>query len=272
MSSRSPALLVLLAALALPLLLRRAPPATPRPGFAVPPASLPSAAPSYTAPVASVLPLDAGQDIPALIGELIRTGRFEDALALADTLPATLDGTRQECFASLFAAWARTRPAEGPALAGLLLRHAEEPAVFEAFARGWAESSPAGLADHALGLPPGPDRNAALAIALDRWILLAPAEVADWLPRLADPAEFDRAAGLLVERADTLLLPTQSALAWAGNLSDPALRLRALTRVLREWAGQDPAAARRFAESAPDLAPEHRPLLIAALRVPVPET
>ncbi len=206
------------------------------------------------------------------VGELIRAGRFTDALALAETLPTAPDGLRRDCFAAVFAAWARTRPAEAPALADFLRRQAVEPAVFEAFARGWAESAPAGLADHALSLPPGPDRNTALTFALDRWILLAPAEVADWIPRLADPAEFDQAAGLLVERTDALHRSTQTALAWAENLSDPALRLRALTRVLREWAGQDPAAALRFAESAPGLAPEHRPLLIAALRVPVPET
>ena len=274
MSSRTPALLALLAAVALVPFFRRGPAVGPaaKPAPVAMVAPVPSSPAALPPPAENIPPTEAAEDLALRVGDLLRAGRFTDALALADTLPASAEGLRRDCFAALFASWARARPAEAPALAGLLPRHTTDPAVFEAFVRGWAESSPAGLADHARTLPAGDSRSVALATALERWVLLAPAELADWLPHLTDPAEFDRAAGLLVERTDALHRPTQTALTWAESLADPALRLRALTHVLREWAEQDPAAARGFVESSPCLTPEQRPALRAALRVPVVET
>lgn len=130
---------------------------------------------------------------------------------------------------------------------------------------------PSRALDAALALPAGPDRDTAFTTALERWILNDPATAAVWIARLSSPRDFDRAAALLVIRTDALHRSTATALAWAEDLADPALRRRALVHVLREWAQQDPEAALRYAETAPSLS-DQRSALLAALLPPVPET
>lgn len=132
-------------------------------------------------------------------------------------------------------------------------------------------ASPSREIDAALALPPGPDRDTAFTSALERWILNDPDAAAVRIARLTDPRDFDRAAALLVIRTDALHRTTATALAWAEDLADPALRRRALVHVLREWAQQDPAAALRYAETAPSLT-DQRSAVLAALLPPIPET
>lgn len=273
---------VFIASLALPvtvLLLKREPFPLPDSETNHGPSISPSAAahpspslspPSFAEP--NPLPVAADEPLTLRLGELLRAHHFADALALAETIPASSPESRQEWFATIFAAWARAVPAEAPALAEILARHTPDAPVFQSFALAWAESAPAALADHALTLPAGKERDFALRTALTRWTLLSPAESADWIARLTDPIEFDQAAALLVERTDSIHRPTATALTWAENLADPTLRLRALTHVLREWAERDPVAARRFAESSPTLSPDHRSALLASLVPPVSES
>jgi hypothetical protein len=129
------------------------------------------------------------------------------------------------------------------------------------------------LAAHAIRLSPGPERERLLAAAVDRWTLDDPAAVGEWAARhLATVPELDLALTRIVESTDILHRPTATALAWADELSDPRLRLRALRQVVREWAAQDAAAALRFAESTDAVDAGGRRELLAALRVPVAET
>jgi hypothetical protein len=124
----------------------------------------------------------------------------------------------------------------------------------------------------ALNLPPGEARAQAFGTAIDRWILNEPGAAATWIPNLADPVEFDRAAALLVIHTDTLHRPTALALGWAEDIADPELRRLALTRVFREWAERSHDDAFRYVQNSPALTPAERDALLAVLTPSPPET
>lgn len=129
------------------------------------------------------------------------------------------------------------------------------------------------LAEHALRLPLGPTRTSLLDEAFKRWVLDSPIAFGRWaVEHLADDHSLDSSLARIIEHTDTVHRPTSAALAWVGLIHDPALRSRALEAVVREWAGTDPAAALRFAETAPNLSPDERVGLLALFVPPVTET
>jgi hypothetical protein len=129
------------------------------------------------------------------------------------------------------------------------------------------------LAEHAIRMPASAERDALLAVALERWALDAPAALGEWAATHADNDRIvDGALAQIVEHTDALSRPTADALAWTRLIHDPALRLRALQAVVREWAARDPDAALHFAETAPELAHEQRATLLATLLPAIPET
>lgn len=129
------------------------------------------------------------------------------------------------------------------------------------------------LAEHALRLPSGPLRESLLETALARWALDAPVELGEWAStHLEDGRSLDFTLARIIEHTDSLHRPTSSVLAWVRLVRDPALRFRALQAVVREWAGSDPDAALRFAETTPDLSADERIELLALFVPPVTET
>ena len=129
------------------------------------------------------------------------------------------------------------------------------------------------LAKHALTLADNADRDRLLRSAIERWVLVDPAAFGEWVSvHLSDNAELDAALAHIIEHTDTIQRPTAAAVAWAGLIHDPALRVRALDAVVREWAATDAEAAIRFAETAPDLSAAQRAALLARLAPPVAET
>lgn len=129
------------------------------------------------------------------------------------------------------------------------------------------------LAEHALTLTENADRDLLLSSAIERWVLADPASLAEWAAgHLADSAELDLALARIVEHTDTLQRPTATALAWTALIHDPALRVRALGAVVREWAATDAEAALRFAETTPGLSPAERASLLVLFVPPVAET
>lgn len=122
----------------------------------------------------------------------------------------------------------------------------------------------------ALALPAGPEHDAAFVAAIEPWILNDPAAASLWIVQITSAHDFDLAAALLVLHTDQLHRSTAVALTWAEDLADPALRLGALTHVLREWAQQNPDAPLRYIEHTPTLSSRDRAALRTAL-TPLPE-
>lgn len=203
-----------------------------------------------------------------LMGALVRAGEFPAALELASTAgPAE---NRSEWMSLVLDSWVRHEPNMGPELAGSLIKQGISGPVFDAFARGWADSAPDKLADFAAQLPPGPSRASAFNAAWERWVERDPMTAAQWMAvRLKDAPEFEPALATLLARTDDLFTSTETAVQWAEAIDDPALRLSATTHVLQRWARRDRAAAVNYVRTAPKLDPSEREKLLAAL-VPEP--
>lgn len=211
-------------------------PPSPRTGAHPPARAVTPLAPASRTPAPSASPAPTPPGGEAGCSELFSAGRFADLLLRASDLSNEVEQKRW------LDACARLAP-------------------------------PPLLAEHALRLPPGPTRAALLDDAFKRWVLDSPIEFGRWaVEHLADDHTLDSALARIIEHTDTVHRPTSAALAWVGLIHDPALRSRALEAVVREWAGTDPTAALRFAETAPDLSPDERIGLLALFVPPVTET
>lgn len=209
--------------------------------YARPEMALPATTARPVAPVSRIPPTPFVRSLAPELGEaeraaLLRNGRFEELLG------STLDLDNEAEQARWLAACAQLAP-------------------------------PRLLAEHALQMPDGEPRDALLAIALERWVIDSPVESSRWAAaHLEDDEALDFALARFVEHTDAVQRPVASALALTGLIRDSALHLRALRAVVREWAGSDPAAALRFAETTPGLSQDERTALLALFVPPVTET
>lgn len=122
-------------------------------------------------------------------------------------------------------------------------------------------------------LPAGPLRERLLGEVMEHWVLADPVSFGEWaVAHLADSRELDSALARIASHTDRVQRPTSTALAWAGLIRDPALRFGALSAVVSEWAGYDPAAALRYAESSPGLSADERARLFRLCMPPLSES
>jgi hypothetical protein len=200
-----------------------------------------------------------------LIGELLRAGRFEIALQLAVADPAD---SRTGWVTRVAVEWAGQDADFARDAATALRTQGITGGIFAGVAQGWAQSAPAQLADYALTLPAGPDREVALRYGIDQLTLRDPASAATRIEQLNDPGDRDPALASYLAHTDPLNRPTSAALAHALNISNPALRADALTRVLREWRATDLVGALTYIETAPALAAGERQQLLSDFTSP----
>jgi hypothetical protein len=108
----------------------------------------------------------------------------------------------------------------------------------------WAQrDAPAALA-WVGALPPGRERDTALARAFDRWLAHDPRAAQAWLEERQTAEGWDAAlAAMARAKADE---SPPAAIAWAERIRDPLLRERSLVGAARTWLHVDPRAAERW--------------------------
>ena len=190
-------------------------------------------------------PEPAGDYGHAAIAALVEAGAFAHA---ADFGAAMGTENYAFLFQSAYFQWARQRPAEALAAAEKIT----DPQL-AALARGqaitgWSWADAAGLANHALTLPPGAERSQALAEALPLWLERYPEQAATWIQENENGSEFDAGLAALANQQSFLKSRPDAALDLATGISDPAKRTETLRSVFGQWAARDPRAARAYLE------------------------
>ena len=192
-------------------------------------------------------PEPAGDYGHAAIAALVDAGAFAEAARFgAEVGPGKFPFLLQ----SAYFEWARHDPASALAAAAKI----EDP-VLAGQARsqaitGWSWADAAGLAKHALKLPPGAERSQALAEALPLWLERYPDEAATWIQRNDTGPEFDAGLAALANQQSFLTSRPSAALALASDIADPAKRAETLRNVFQQWAARDPRSARAYINTA----------------------
>jgi hypothetical protein len=207
-------------------------------------------------------PLHAVNCSTLLVGALTRTGAHRAALEIVAAGP---ESERDTWIAIIYTHWIAAEPKLGPSLINELRYNIVDTSIFPNVVRAWANAAPTEVAEYAIKLPKGEERQIALTAALDRWVLQDPTTVLDWMLRLSDDHEFDYALSQLVVRGDTLIRPTRDAIKWAESIQNPTVRSATLAHAVTEWFSQDSAAAVHYLDQSDFVPPAERRELAASL-------
>ncbi len=192
-------------------------------------------------------PEPAGDYGHAAIAALVDAGAFAEAARFGaevgtDKFPFLLK--------SAYFEWARHDPASALAAAEKI----EDPVLADQARSqaitGWSWADAAGLAEHALKLPPGAERGQALAEALPLWLERHPEEAAAWIQKNDSGPEFDAGLAALANQQSFLVSRPSAALDLALDITDPAKRAETMRSVFGQWAARDPKSARAYLDKA----------------------
>lgn len=184
------------------------------------------------------------------IAALVEAGAFENAIRFGQEI-----GPDKYPFLvkSAFFQWARNEPSQALAALDNITDPIIRSKAYGEVIGGWAWSDPKGLASYALTLPIGSGRAEAIAEALPRWVEKDPNAAMDWMRQHDSGREFDSGVAAIANLQSIITQQPATAMAMAGDLiSDPATRTQTMRNVFRQWAENDPAAARKFLEKTPD--------------------
>ena len=198
-----------------------------------------------------------------LISALIdKTGDFSAAAAFAAAV-----GTerRHMLLDSAYFQYARHQPEKAlSALAAITDDTVRESARAGLFS-GWADADAHQLAEYAQKLPVGEDRAQAFAAALPRWVERDPAAATEWIGQFDPAPDLDAGVATVATLPSLISHKPEIAMEWAGNITDQGQRLITKHAVFIQWAENDLAAARRFAEASRN--EEERDMMREALNV-----
>ncbi len=188
-------------------------------------------------------PEPAGDYGHAAIAALVNAGAFAQAADFSSAM-----GSEKYAFLlkSAYFEWARQRPAEALAAAGKITDPQLSAQARAQAITGWSWADASGLANHALTLPPGPERTQALAESLPLWLERYPEEAAAWIQKNDTGPEFDAGLAALANQQSFLKSSPATALALAADIADPARRTETMRSVFQQWAARDPLAARAY--------------------------
>jgi hypothetical protein len=195
-----------------------------------------------------------------LVAALARTGEFAKAADFAANGSADV---RVDWLNAAFARWGEQKPREALEHAAQFSDPEIQQTAFRAAVSHWAQANPREVAEYALSHSAGADRDFALNAALRAWAADDPVEAAGWIGRFEPSPQLDLGAAVIASQPDAIRQP-EVATSWAEGITDPRLRVRVLAMVVKEWSMTDPAAARDYAETSPNLRPEERAGVLAA--------
>jgi len=151
------------------------------------------------------------------------------------------------------------QPAEATQLLARL-GNAADPKAFAAVAEAWAGRDPQAAANWAIAQPPGPGQSRALASIVGRWANDNPQGAGDWLAQFPAGETRDRSIAAYLARNASWTAGSAQRIAefdaWFDLIDDPWQRAQAATRNYWVRKEHDPAEARTWLTSLPNLDPE----------------
>jgi hypothetical protein len=180
------------------------------------------------------------------IAALIDVGAFREAVQFGNQV-----GTDKYPFLlkSAFFQWSKNQPTEAIAAVENITDPLLRAQAYGEALSGWAWSDGKAVAEYALKLPPGGTRDDAFAEALPRWVEKDPVAATEWINRLDSGAEFDTGIEAIANLQSLVQGKPSTAMDLAGNITDLERRNHTLRAVFRQWATNDPVAARHYIEN-----------------------
>lgn len=202
----------------------------------------------------------------ALMSTLARRGEIDTALVFVAAQEATMGESEDpvKWVRALYATWTKSQPALAAAHSLFRIEGAKQAEATQTVARVWATADPQAAVEYFKPFADG--HRDAFSTALVVWVEKDPAAASRWITTVGAGMEVDAAVAALAT-APAMREP-EIATRWAQRIADPELRSATLTVILRQWAGTDLAAARRYAQASQELLPGHRATLIAVLERP----
>ncbi len=178
-----------------------------------------------------------------------------DARAWADALPAgTTHDAVQTQLARVLAS--RGEPAEATQVLARLGRAAEPKALAD-IAGAWARRDPQAAADWAIAQEAGPVQSRALAQVVGIWANDNPRGVEDWLAQFPPGEARDRSVAAFLWRNNAWTVGRDERIAefdaWFDLIDDPFRRAQAATSSFWQRKERDPAGARAWLSSLPNV-------------------
>ncbi len=180
------------------------------------------------------------------IAALVDAGAFKEAVQFGNQV-----GTEKYPFLlkSAFFQWSRNQPNDAMAAVNGISDPVLRAQAYGEAISGWAWSDAKAVAQYALQLPSGSARTDAFAEALPRWVEKDPVAATEWINRQDSGPEFDSGIVAVANHQSMIQGQPSTAMALAGNISDPSVRSHTLRAVFRQWATNDLTAARSFIAS-----------------------
>lgn len=224
---------------------------------------------SNAQPALKSLPIDN----PALANEqdgdnfdlLCSNEEFATALDLAKNGPEDIRADRLNV---VFARWAQSDPEEALSALEELNGNISHTNLFRTIIDVWSAKNPETLANKALAMPEGDERNYAFAKATDNWSLQDPATMGEWLNNLPPSRDFDRAIADLLAKTDSVNRSPEVAMSWMEGINDPELRRGALEVIARQWAESDLPSAEKYVANVSWITPAQRDAILQSLTQP----
>jgi hypothetical protein len=211
-------------------------------------------------------PGPAGDYAHAAVAALVQAGSFEAAVRLGQEIdPAKYPFIIK----SAYYQWSQHEPDRALAAANGITDPILRGQAYAEVVSGWARADAKTLAEYALALPAGEARKQAFAEALPHWVEKDPINATEWINQFDAGPDFDEGAAAVANLPTLVSRQPAKAMEWAGTISDPTKRTETLQAVFGQWAQQDPAAARRFAEATVN--PRDRAMLARALEEVAPK-
>ncbi|MFT3868008.1 MAG: hypothetical protein QM715_05870 [Nibricoccus sp.] len=192
-------------------------------------------------------PESAGDFGHAAVAALSENGNFESAARFGQSA-----GMEKYPFLlrSAFFQWARNQPNSALAAAQRIENPTTREQVVAETLAGWAWADAKALAEYARTLPASAIREKAFAEALPQWVERDPDAATAWINKQDAGPEFDAGIETVANLQSIITAHPDTAMALAGSISDPARRSHALRAVFRQWATNNPDAARAYVNKA----------------------
>jgi hypothetical protein len=209
-------------------------------------------------------PAHAAQYGSDLIWTLADAGQFAQA---ANFAASGVEDNRGDWMQAAYSRWAEFQPQSAVASALQLQDPALKQAALDAVVVGWSPTDPRGMMEFALKNLPRDQQNAALSRALSFWADSDPAAAAAWINQKHLGAASDCGVSEIAMSPALAQTPDLAA-SWARTITDPVLRSRTLVSILQSWVRLNPAAAKQYLETSPDIQADDLSNLLAEMSTP----
>lgn len=198
----------------------------------------------------------------ALINALVdKAGAFDVAVQFATS--ASMVDRQSYLLDSAYYQWAQHEPDRALAQLANIADPKIRASALKGIVEGCSTANPEKLADYAQRLPEGEDRSQVLGIALPQWVGKNPEAALQWINRSDPHPDYDKGVAALALLPSLLENRPEVAMELTDSICDTARRTLTKSNAFYQWARNDPAAARKYAEATQN--PEYRETLLADL-------